>query len=113
MRLFDLLNRRVDRPVPDPPAERGERDGLAYALFTPVGPPRGGMVILHGAGSAKESHYDFARAARSAGLSAVVFDQRGHGESAGALDARLLADVATMAELVPRPLALRGSSMGG
>ena len=71
------------------------------------------MVILHGAGSCKESHFDFARAARAAGLVAVAFDQRGHGESDGALDARLLEDVVTMAELVPRPLALRGSSMGG
>jgi uncharacterized protein len=111
--LFDLLNRRVDRPVPDPPAELGERDGLAYALFRPEGEPRGGVVILHGAGSCKESHFDFARSARAAGLVAVAFDQRGHGESGGALDARLLEDVATMAELVPRPLALRGSSMGG
>jgi uncharacterized protein len=111
--LFDLLNRRVDRPVPDPPAELGERGGLAYALFRPEGEPRGGVVILHGAGSCKESHFDFARAARAAGLVAVAFDQRGHGESGGALDARLLEDVATMAELVPRPLALRGSSMGG
>ena len=71
------------------------------------------MVILHGAGSCKESHFDFARAARAAGLVAVAFDQRGHGESGGALDGRMLEDVATMAELVPRPLALRGSSMGG
>jgi alpha-beta hydrolase superfamily lysophospholipase len=111
--LFDLLNRRVDRPVPDPPAELGERGGLAYALFRPEGEPRGGVVILHGAGSCKESHFDFARAARAAGLVAVAFDQRGHGESAGALDARMVEDVAAMAELVPRPLALRGSSMGG
>jgi uncharacterized protein len=71
------------------------------------------MVILHGAGSCKESHFDFARAARAAGLVAVAFDQRGHGESAGALSGRLLEDVGTMSELVPRPLALRGSSMGG
>jgi alpha-beta hydrolase superfamily lysophospholipase len=70
-------------------------------------------VIIHGAGAGKESHFDFARAARAAGLVAVAFDQRGHGESSGALDARLLEDVATMAELVPRPLALRGSSLGG
>ncbi len=99
--------------MPDPPAELGERGGLAYALFRPEGEPRGGVVILHGAGSCKESHFDFARAARAAGLVAIAFDQRGHGESGGALDARLLEDVVMMAELVPRPLALRGSSMGG
>jgi uncharacterized protein len=70
-------------------------------------------VILHGAGSAKESHFDFARMARAAGLAAVAFDARGHGESTGELGGRVLEDVATVADLVPRPLALRGSSMGG
>ena len=101
-------------PVPDPPARLGRHRGLSYALFLPEEPARGGVVILHGAGSAKESHFDFARAARAAGLAAVAFDQRGHGESEGALDARMLDDVAAMAGLLPEgPLALRGSSMGG
>jgi alpha-beta hydrolase superfamily lysophospholipase len=113
MRFFDLLNRRRDMPLPDPPARLGVHEGLAYALFLPPGEPRGGVVILHGAGSAKESHFDFARAARAAGFAAVAFDQRGHGESGGRLDGRMLDDVAAIASLVPRPLALRGSSMGG
>jgi pimeloyl-ACP methyl ester carboxylesterase len=100
-------------PLPDPPEETGFRDGLAYSLFVPDA-PRGGVVVLHGAGSSKESHYDFARAARFMGLSAVAFDQRGHGESEGDLDDRGAADVATMAGLLgPGPVALRGSSMGG
>ena len=114
MRIFDLLNRRTELPLPDPPAEVAERDGLAYALFLPEGEPRGGVVILHGAGSCKESHFDFARACRAAGLAAVAFDARGHGDSGGRLDGRVLADVATMAGVLPPgPLALRGSSMGG
>ena len=50
--------------APDPP-ELGERDGLSYALFVPEGEPKGGVVILHGAGSAKESHFDFGRLCRS------------------------------------------------
>jgi uncharacterized protein len=98
----------------EPPAELGTRDGLAYALFLPADDAGGGVVILHGAGSCKESHFDFARALRAAGLAAVVFDQRGHGESEGALGAGALDDVATMAGLLaPGPIALRGSSMGG
>jgi uncharacterized protein len=82
--------------------------------------PRGGVLILHGAGSVKESHYDFARAAVVLGLSAVVFDQRGHGESDGPMDAGALDDVSMMAALLREvvgnpaaPIALRGSSMGG
>jgi pimeloyl-ACP methyl ester carboxylesterase len=96
----------------EPPAEQGVRDGLAYALFARGGPALGGVVILHGAGSQKENHFVFARA--GAGLAAIAFDQRGHGASTGALDARALDDVATMAALLPEgPVALRGSSMGG
>jgi pimeloyl-ACP methyl ester carboxylesterase len=100
--------------TPAPPAELGEVDGLAYSLWLPDGEPWAGVVILHGAGSCKENHHDFARAARSAGLSAVCFDQRGHGASQGALDGRALDDVATVAALLGDvPLATRGSSMGG
>ena len=100
--------------TPAPPAELGELDGLAYSLWLPDADPWAGVVILHGARSCKESHHDFARAARSAGLSAVCFDQRGHGATGGELDGRALVDVATIAGLLGDvPLALRGSSMGG
>jgi pimeloyl-ACP methyl ester carboxylesterase len=98
----------------EPPAELGTCDGLSYALFLPDRDAAGGVVILHGAGSQKENQFDFARALRADGVAAVAFDQRGHGESAGALGAGALDDVATMAALLPPgPVALRGSSMGG
>jgi uncharacterized protein len=103
------------RPALAPPDQLGMRDGLAYALFLPEEEPLGGVVILHGAGSCKENHFDFARAARAAGIAAVAFDQRGHGASEGALDGRAIADVGAVAGVLPQgvPLALRGSSMGG
>jgi alpha-beta hydrolase superfamily lysophospholipase len=100
-------------PTPAGPTEMGVLDGLAYSLWLPSSPPAGGLVVLHGAGSCKENHHDMARAARDAGLAAVCFDMRGHGASGGALDGRAVADVVTIASLVPRPVALRGSSMGG
>lgn len=100
--------------TPDPPASIDSVDGLAYSLWLPQGEPEGGVVIVHGADSQKESHHDFARLVRDAGLAAVCFDQRGHGDSPGPLDGRLLSDVATVAALLPDgPVALRGSSMGG
>ena len=77
------------------------------------------MVVLHGAGSSKENHHDFARAAIGAELAAIAFDQRGHGESEGAMDGRVIDDVADMAALLrsrigrSAAIALRGSSMGG
>jgi uncharacterized protein len=99
----------------EPPAEQGVRDGLSYALFVPDEAPSGGVVVIHGAGSQKENHFDFARECRAAGLAAVAFDQRGHGASEGALDGRAIEDVATVAAVLPDgvPVALRGSSMGG
>ncbi|HWD86277.1 MAG TPA: alpha/beta fold hydrolase [Solirubrobacteraceae bacterium] len=102
------------------PAESAKHDGLAYTLWTPPQPATAGVVILHGAGSSKESHHDFARMLAATGLAALCFDQRGHGESGDALDARAGRDVARMADLLRNRLgtpdalvALRGSSMGG
>lgn len=106
---------RTPLPTPDPP-RIGERNGLAYALFVPDAEPRAGIVICHGAGSAKESHFDFARMARAAGFAALAFDARGHGQSAGEFGPTAFADVLEMVELMREltpDVALRGSSMGG
>ena len=98
----------------------GRAHGLAYSLWLPAGEPKGGVVILHGAASCKESHHDYARFVLPAGLAAIVSDQRGHGASEGPMDGRALDDVATMAwplrERIGAPdaaVAIRGSSMGG
>lgn len=72
-------------------------------------------MILHGAGSRKESHFDFARAAQSAGMAALAYDARGHGRSEGPFGPEAVTDALAMCELLrehaPR-VALRGSSMG-
>jgi pimeloyl-ACP methyl ester carboxylesterase len=103
------------------PDEIAVHDGLAYALWRPDRVPiRAGAVILHGAGSCKESHYDYARALLPVGFASIAFDQRGHGDSDGPMDGRALGDVAAIAALLRTrigvadvPIALRGSSMGG
>jgi pimeloyl-ACP methyl ester carboxylesterase len=105
----------MEHPVPAPP-ELGQLDGLAYALFLPDGEPRAGVVILHGAGSAKESHFDFARGCRADGMAALAYDARGHGRSSGRFGPGVLDDVAAMVALLREHVdrvALRGSSMGG
>jgi uncharacterized protein len=105
----------MKHPLPARP-EIGIHDGLAYALFVPDEPPRAGVVILHGAGSAKESHFDFARTARACGLAALAYDARGHGRSDGEFGPGAIEDALAMCALVrehaPR-VALRGSSLGG
>ncbi len=111
--------RRIRTVDPVLPNEISVRDGLSYALWLPSRVPvRAGVVILHGAGSCKESHYDFARALLPVGFASIAFDQRGHGDSDGPMDGRALDDVGTMAELLRSragidAIALRGSSMGG
>jgi alpha-beta hydrolase superfamily lysophospholipase len=101
--------------VPDPP-RIGERDGLSYALFLPDDDPVAGIVVVHGAGSAKENHFDYGRLARANGMAALCFDQRGHGRSRGEWGPTALGDVLAMCDLLREhapEVALRGSSMGG
>jgi alpha-beta hydrolase superfamily lysophospholipase len=106
----------MKHPLPARPA-LGEHDGLSYALFLPEdAPPRAGIVICHGAGSAKESHFDFARTARDRGLAALAYDARGHGRSAGDLGPGMAGDALAMCDLIRShapAVALRGSSLGG
>ena len=85
------------------PREIAVHDGLAYSLWLPdgEGPVRGGVVILHGAGSCKESHHDYARMLVASGLGAVSFDQRGHGASEGPMDGRVVEDVVSIASQPP------------
>ena len=114
------VRRRVRIVTPVRPSELDVHDGLSYSLWMPGRQPRGGIVILHGAGSCKESHHDFARAAIAVGFATIAFDQRGHGASEGPMDGRAIDDVAAIATLLRSrsqdtgmPIALRGSSMGG
>jgi alpha-beta hydrolase superfamily lysophospholipase len=120
--MIGRVRRRLQTVNPVLPNQTGVDDGLSYSLWLPDrhAPAVGGVVIIHGAGSSKENHHDFARAAVAAGFGALAFDQRGHGASDGPMDGRVLQDVAAMAALLRArleppgaPIALRGSSMGG
>jgi fermentation-respiration switch protein FrsA (DUF1100 family) len=78
------------------------------------------MVIIHGAGSAKENHADFGRLCAANGWAAITYDQRGHGESEDVMAPAALGDVGRMAALLaradgvdPGSVCVRGSSMGG
>ncbi len=101
--------------------ETGVHEGRPYELWLPdTAPPWPAVVILHGAGSRKENHADFARAATGQGWAALAFDQRGHGASEDEMAPAALADVAGMARLLARAdgvdagrVCTRGSSMGG
>jgi pimeloyl-ACP methyl ester carboxylesterase len=106
--------------TPPPEPLTIESDGLALAglLYRPAGPPRGALVVCHGAGSRKENHALTGEQAAAAGLAALAFDARGHGESPGVLgpdgwrDAVAAGEALLAASGAPW-LAARGASMGG
>ena len=103
------------------PARRDFHDGLAYMLWLPESdPPWPGIVVVHGAGSRKENHSDFARLACGFGWAVLAYDQRGHGESEGEMSPAAISDAVAMARLLarfegvdPERVCVRGSSMGG
>jgi uncharacterized protein len=107
--------------TPLPPTESGRVDGIAYHLWLPVaGDPAPAVIVFHGAGSQKENHADYARAALAHGFAALTFDNRGHGETEGLLGPGVIADLQRLARFVAerpevdeRRVAVRGSSMGG
>jgi len=111
----------MERSTPRGPDREDSHRGLAYALWLPDDePPRPGVVVVHGAGSRKENHADFARLATASGWAALTFDLPGHGETEGAMSGAAVDAVVEMADLLAMlpevdagRVALRGSSLGG
>src|SRR5436190_3544561 len=106
------------------PTRRPDREehhaGLSYALWLPAdAPPWPGVVIVHGAGSRKENHADFARLATASGWAALAFDLPGHGDSEPEMSGAAVESVVAMAGLLGSQdgvdagrIAVRGSSLG-
>jgi uncharacterized protein len=120
----------MERSLPRRPAIEDRHNGLAYALWLPddpheqppqtTRPNHPGVVVVHGAGSRKENHADFARLAAASGWAALTFDLPGHGDSDGEMSGAAVADVLSMVQLLAargevdaRRVAVRGSSLGG
>jgi alpha-beta hydrolase superfamily lysophospholipase len=108
--------------APSPPARLLTivSDGIRLAglLFRPAGSPRGALLVCHGAGSRKENHALMGEQAVAAGLAALTFDLRGHGESGGVMGPEgwhdaIAAGEALLAASDAPWLAARGASMGG
>jgi pimeloyl-ACP methyl ester carboxylesterase len=110
-------------PFTMPPAPREVQllcDGLHLSalLYLPTAnPPKGALLVCHGAGSRKENHAIMAEQAVTRGLAAMVFDFRGHGASDGIMDPGAAADVVAAAHALLKHSAApwvagRGSSLG-
>jgi dienelactone hydrolase len=76
-----------------------------------------GVAILHGYGSRKDNHADFAARLADLGMWVIIPDLRGHGGTPGPMDEGMIGDVlAALDDLTYRgagALGIRGSSMGG
>jgi alpha-beta hydrolase superfamily lysophospholipase len=87
------------------------------ARYWPAEPPSPGIVIVHGLGSRKENHADFAAVCHESGMAALALDVRGHGASGGELGPGAVDDVLTAIEILREHgharIGLRGSSLGG
>jgi uncharacterized protein len=108
-------------PSPRTASETGVHEGRPYELWIPATqPPWPGIVVVHGAGSRKENHSDFARAASGYGWAALTYDQRGHGGTGDLMSPAAVPDVVRMCRRLAETdgvdrsrVCLRGSSMGG
>ncbi len=113
----------MERSLRRRPVREDLHSGLSYALWLPDHPrrkPSPGVVVIHGAGSRKENHADFARLAAANGWAALGFDLPGHGASARGFNGSAVEDVIAMVRLLrsrpevdDRRVAVRGSSLGG
>jgi hypothetical protein len=115
----------VERDAPRQPDHRDSHHGLAYELWLPdrtgaASEPGPGVVIVHGAGSRKENHADFARLATANGWAALTLDLPGHGTSVPPMSGSVVDDVISMSKLLGSQdevdasrVAIRGSSLGG
>jgi alpha-beta hydrolase superfamily lysophospholipase len=110
--------RTSSTPAPETLSIASDGLELASLLFRPAGRPRGSLLVCHGAGSRKENHGVMGEQAAAAGLAALTFDFRGHGESEGVLGPEGWHDVVAAGEALLAAsgapwLAARGASMGG
>lgn len=91
-------------------------DGYAIPgfLFSPDS-PRGGAVVCHGYGGAKEEMLGLAAAIAEKGVAALVIDLRGHGENTAPLGPAIRDDVEAGVRYVRRfgRAAAVGQSLGG
>ena len=98
-------------------------DGIELSAYwiTPINPPRGCLILLHGVGGCKEHFLGVANKLRQQDIASIVFDSRAHGQSGGQFctyGAKEKHDVSVIVDLMEAryphtPIGIWGNSMGG
>ena len=91
---------------------------LAGSRWTPDGPSRGVVLLLHGGGQTRHSWGEAGPTLAEDGWTAVAIDFRGHGDSDRAADGRyrvdaMAEDVLRVIDAIGQPPVIIGASLGG
>jgi pimeloyl-ACP methyl ester carboxylesterase len=91
---------------------------LAGDRWTPDGPPRGVVLLLHGGGQTRHSWREAGPTLAEDGWTAIAIDFRGHGDSDRAADGRyrvdaMTEDVLRVIDAIGEPPVIIGASLGG
>jgi pimeloyl-ACP methyl ester carboxylesterase len=97
---------------------QGGAGRLAGDHWTPDGPSRGVVLLLHGGGQTRHSWREAGPTLAETGWSAVAIDFRGHGDSDRAADGRyrldaMTEDVLRVIDAIGEPPVIIGASLGG
>src|SRR3984957_12354243 len=91
---------------------------LAGDRWTPDGPSRGAVLLLHGGGQTRHSWREAGRTLAEDGWTAIAIDFRGHGDSDRAAGGRyrvdaMAEDVLRVIDAISEPPVIIGASLGG
>ena len=91
---------------------------LAGDRWTPDGPSRGVVLLLHGGGQTRHSWREAGPTLAEDGWTAIAIDFRGHGDSDRAADGRyrvdaMTEDVLQVIDAIGEPPVITGASLGG
>ena len=97
---------------------QGGAGRLAGESWTPAGPSRGVVLLLHGGGQTRHSWREAGPTLAGDGWTAVAIDFRGHGDSDRAADGRyrvdaMAEDVLRVIDAIGTPPVIIGASLGG
>jgi pimeloyl-ACP methyl ester carboxylesterase len=116
--MFLLIVRKMPGYLKSDVSFAGGAGRLTGDRWTPEGPSRGIVLLLHGGGQTRHSWREAGPALAQAGWTAIALDFRGHGDSDRAADGRygidaMAEDITWVLHAIGEPPVIIGASLGG